>query len=307
MTPSASATAAVVAEPTIPPLNVRRAQQPAEPSPRLPSPVSVPPGIVPVLVCLRSRNARNSSAWRRWRIRNEHAGDHVGRHHDRRGRRRDVSRFRVARRGPHHPGSHLPAAEGRRGGAGADARPRGSHRWRAPRAAVRQGSGLRHAADAGAGRAQAARARARGQRVARHRSTQGPRDGRSVLARIHPRDAQHPGLRGGRHPHADRRAASTPATSRSIRRRSTVSISTCTASRSSAPRACWRCLPTAPTSIATASPARKPTSCPRSRRSSRARRPGWWSRPLPRVSTASRFSSTWRSSSIGRWRLSGAA
>ena len=49
--------------------------------------------------------------------------------------------------------------------------------------------------------------------------------------RVHPRHAQHARLRGAGHPHAGRASSSTPATSRSIRRRSTASTSTCTASR----------------------------------------------------------------------------
>ena len=61
-----------------------------------------------------------------------------------------------------------------------------------------------------------------------------PRHDRPVRDRVHPRDAQHAGLRGAGHPHAGRRSSSTPATSRSTRRRSTASTSTCTASASSA-------------------------------------------------------------------------
>src|ERR1700755_17613 len=45
---------------------------------------------------------------------------------------------------------------------------------------------------AGTRRAQAARTWTRGQRVPRHHSPPGPRHGRSPLARIHPRPAQHP-------------------------------------------------------------------------------------------------------------------
>ena len=57
------------------------------------------------------------------------------------------------------------------------------------------------------------------------------RHGRAVHDRVHPRHAQHARLRGAGDPHAARRRSSTPATSRSIRRRSTASTSTCTASR----------------------------------------------------------------------------
>ena len=58
-----------------------------------------------------------------------------------------------------------------------------------------------------------------------------PRHGRPVRDRVHPRHAQHAGLRRAGDPHAGRASSSTPATSRSTRRRSTASTSTCIASR----------------------------------------------------------------------------
>ena len=68
-----------------------------------------------------------------------------------------------------------------------------------------------------------------------------PRDGRAV--RRSSSSASRTACRTAWRWPSTRRSASssTPATSRSIRRRSTASTSTCTASRSSARRACWRC------------------------------------------------------------------
>ena len=67
--------------------------------------------------------------------------------------------------------------KGRRRRARADARPRGSHRRRAARAAAHRRPGLRHAADAGAGRAEA-----RGARHRRHGAAASP-CGRATASR----------------------------------------------------------------------------------------------------------------------------
>ena len=139
-------------------------------------------------------------------------------------------------------------------------------------AAARRRPDLRHAADAGARRTQAARARPRRRAPPDSGPAARSRDRRAVRDRVHPRHAQHARLRGAGHPHAGRHRSSTPATSRSTRRRSTASTSTCTGSPSSARPACWRSSPTARTSIAAASPARRSRSSTRSRRSSPARR-----------------------------------
>ena len=102
---------------------------------------------------------------------------------------------------------------------------------------LRRRPGLRHAADAGAGRAQA-----RGARHRRRRSRlvpiapRGKRAGRPAHDRVPARHAQHPRLRGAGDPHARSARSSTPATSRSTRRRSTASTSTCTGSPSSGAR-----------------------------------------------------------------------
>ena len=135
---------------------------------------------------------------------------------------------------------------------------------------LRRRPGLRHAADAGAGRAEARGARPRRRRDADRGQAARARHGRPVHDRVHPRHAQHARLRGARDSHAgrrhrphrrlqdrpdaDRRRALRPAPLRRARRR----------------RACWRCSPTAPTSIAAASPARSATSSTPSRRSSPA-------------------------------------
>ena len=97
--------------------------------------------------------------------------------------------------------------------------------------------GLRLAVHARARRAEARGTRHR--RCATASVTVTPRaDGRRrpVPHRVPARHAQHPGLPGARHPHAGRHRSSTPATSRSTRRRSTASPSTCIGSPSSAPQ-----------------------------------------------------------------------
>ena len=143
--------------------------------------------------------------------------------------------------------------------AGADPRPRGSHRRRAARGAARPWPDLRHAAHPRARRAQAAGARARAMhQLVPVRPRDRSRSGRSRSSSSASRTACPTAWRW---PFTRRSASSsTPATSRSTRRRSTASISTCTASRSSAPRGSWRSSPTAPTSTAAGSPARKPKS-----------------------------------------------
>ncbi len=117
--------------------------------------------------------------------------------------------------------------------AGSHARARGPHRGRALPPAARPRSGLWHAAHACDGGAEARRARARGQGSAEHREAARRRDGRPFQDRVPARHAQHAGLRGGGDSHAGRHRSSTPATSRSIRRRSTASSSTSIASPSS--------------------------------------------------------------------------
>ena len=144
-------------------------------------------------------------------------------------------------------------------------------------------------------------------RTSRSRPAARSRDGRTVLDRIHPRHAQHPGLRRAgdshpgrrRRPHrrlqdrsdADRRPALRRPPLRGARQRP----------------ACSRCLPTARTSIAAASPDRSAKSSKRSRRSSRARPDAWSWPPSRRASTGCRSWSTWPRSSIARWRSSAAA
>ena len=166
-----------------------------------------------------------------------------------------------------HSGSHLPAAEGARRRAGADARPRGSHRRRAVRRAATStgpiyGTPLTLALVEPSSSEHGHRCRA----IASTRAAARARRGRAVRDRVHPRDAQHARLRGpgdshaGRHhrPHrrfqdrsdADRRRALRRSPLRGARRL----------------RACSRSSPTARTSIAAASPD------PRSRSSKRSRR-----------------------------------
>ena len=119
--------------------------------------------------------------------------------------------------------------------AGPDPRARGSHRRGRARAAARQGTGLRHGVHARAGRAKLEEHGEEVDATAGRGQAARARHGRLVRRRVPARHAQHAGLRrAGR---SRRRAASccTPATSRSIRRRSTASTSTFIASRSSAP------------------------------------------------------------------------
>ena len=99
----------------------------------------------------------------------------------------------------------------------------------------------------------------------------------------------------------------TRAISRSIRRPSMVSTSTCTGSRSSAPPVCSRCSPTARTSIARDSQAPSSKCRTPSKRCSRRRLESSWSPRSHRACTGCRFSSTSPRSSDARWRLSGAA
>ncbi len=172
---------------------------------------------------------------------------------------------------------------------------------------LRQGSRLRHPADAGAGRAEAARARARGAvDGAASRAAARPRDRGPVHRRVHPGDAQHSGLRGARHPYARRRAGA----HRRLQDRPDAArwpaFRHAPLRAARAPRASWRSSPTAPTSTARASPARRPKSSPRSRRSSRAPQAASSSPPSRRASTGCRFWWTSRSSSNARWPSSGA-
>ena len=126
----------------------------------------------------------------------------------------------------------VPAAAPRRR-ARAHARARGPHRGRALSAAVRPWSGLRHGAHACARRPEAGRTRSPRRRPP-DRQAEGRRRGRRLQGRVPARHAQHAGLR--RRSPSTRRSAcsSTPATSRSIRRRSTASSSTSIVSPSSA-------------------------------------------------------------------------
>ena len=92
------------------------------------------------------------------------------------------------------------------GGAGVDARPRGSHRRRAARLPYFDGPGLGTRADAGVGRIEVRRARTR--RVVppvAARAVHAIASSRVVHGRVYPRHAQHAGLRGGGDRDAERR------------------------------------------------------------------------------------------------------
>ena len=128
-----------------------------------------------------------------------------------------------------------------------------------------------YAVHARAGRTQTRGARHRRRRPPRGGRAAAARGGRPVHARVPARDAQHAGLPGGGHPHARPASSCTPATSRSIRRRSTASTATCTGWPNWDRPACWRCSPTAPTRTAAASPDPNATSSRASRKSSAAR------------------------------------
>jgi len=80
-----------------------------------------------------------------------------------------------------------------------------------------------------------------------------PRDRGCVHDRVHTRDAQHPGLRGGRDSHAARCGDSHRRFQDRSDGRSTASRSIFIAWPSSARRECWRCSPTAPMWIGAAS------------------------------------------------------
>ncbi len=110
-----------------------------------------------------------------------------------------------------------------------------------------------------------------GARRLRDRPAARARDDRAVHDRVHPRHAQHARLRRAGDPHAGRRHRPhrrlqdrSDADRRRALRRPPLR-------RARRRRACWRCSPTARTSIAAASPARRSRSSTRSRRSSPAR------------------------------------
>ncbi len=136
-------------------LHFRLSQWPDRAACRLPSSDRFPRNRL-AQVCALGTDASRCPARRSRRVRHEHAGTDLGRHDDRRRRRRHVPRSGTARCRSDHPGSDLPAAEGARRRAGAHARPRRPHRRRAIRDAVYRRPGLRHAAHAGAGRTEAA-------------------------------------------------------------------------------------------------------------------------------------------------------
>ena len=90
------------------------------------------------------------------------------------------------------------------------------------------GPDLRDAVHARARRAEARGTRHRRARPAHRGRAAADGHGRPVPDRVPPRHAQHPRLPGARDPHAGRHPSSTPATSRSTRRRSTSSRPICT-------------------------------------------------------------------------------